>query len=174
MLYVILVIMKRIFLALKAKIDDYDRLQSNFEEVIKGRWVPEENLHVTVCYFGDLYEVDYILQKMPLLNDKLREFKVSSLGYFKHNNILYAKAKSQELETLQSSICRLYSLPTTKPFIVHVTLMRIKEIQDKDTFSKLLEEYKDKTLGIVNPRFELMQSRIQHPGGAKYESIRKY
>lgn len=174
MLCVILKTMKRIFLALKAQIDEYDKLQSDFEGLIKGRWVPEKNLHVTVCFFGDAYEVEEILEKMPPLTKKIEQLELNSLGYFEHNNILYTKAKSQKLEMLQSSISNVFSLPNSKPFIPHVTLMRIKDIIDKKAFKQMLNNYESKSIGVVESRFELMQSHILHPGGARYESIRKY
>jgi 2'-5' RNA ligase len=166
--------MKRIFLALKAQIDDYDKLQSDFEGLIKGRWVPDENLHITVCYFGDAYSVDELLQKMPPLSGKIETLELNSLGYFEHNSILYAKIKSQKLDMIQSSISTIFSLANSKPFIGHVTLMRIKKIEDKEAFKQTLNSYENKIIGRVESRFELMQSHIEHPGGARYESIRKY
>ncbi|MCK4974998.1 MAG: hypothetical protein KAR81_07075, partial [Sulfurimonas sp.] len=59
-------------------------------------------------------------------------------------------------------------------FIPHVTLMRIKNIIDKKAFKQMLNNYESKSIGVVESRFELMQSHIVHPGGARYESIRKY
>ena len=38
----------RLFLALPAILDDYEAIQSDFAEVLKGRWVPPENLHLTL------------------------------------------------------------------------------------------------------------------------------
>jgi len=52
--------------------------------------------------------------------------------------------------------------------------MRIKKIEDIEAFKKMLKNYKGKSIGKLESRFELMQSHIIHPGGAKYESIRKY
>ncbi len=102
--------MKRIFLALKAHVDNYDKLQSDFENVLKGRWVSEENLHLTVSFFGDIYGVDEILQKMPPLTEDIGELELTSLGYFERNNILYAKTKSQKLDRLHSFITDSFSL----------------------------------------------------------------
>jgi len=162
------------FLALKAHIDNYNKLQSDFSKLIKGRWVPEENLHITVCYFGDTYSIDEIFQKMPPLNYEIEELELSSLGYFKHNNILYAETNSQKLETLQLQISDIFSLSNVQIFIPHVTLIRIKKIEDEKAFIQMLNNYKGKHLGKIESRLELIQSHIIHPGGAKYESIRKY
>jgi len=166
--------MNRIFLALKAQIDNYDKLQSDFKELIKGRWVASKNLHVTVCFFGNKYSIDEILEKMPPLTDKIEDLQLNSLGYFEHNNILYANTKSKKLELLHSSINSAFSLSNVKTFIPHVTLMRIKKIEDKEVFRKMLNKYANQNIGKVESKFELMQSYIEHPGGARYESIRKY
>jgi 2'-5' RNA ligase len=166
--------MKRIFLALKAQIDDYSKIQSDFSGLIKGRWVKEENLHITVCYFGSKYSIDEIIENMPPLNNKLETMELNTLDYFEKNKILYAKTKSKKLELLQLSISSIFSIPNVKPFIPHVTLMRIKEIIDKKSFQEVINKYENKSLGIVESRFELMQSHIMHPGGARYESIRTY
>jgi len=90
--------MKRIFLALKAQIDDYDKLQSDFSGLIKGRWVTQKNLHVTICFLGDTYSVDELLKMMPPLTEVVEGIELKSLGYFKHNDILYAKTKSKKLD----------------------------------------------------------------------------
>jgi len=166
--------MKRLFLALRAQLNDYDKLQSDFLGLIKGRWVTDENLHITVCYFGDAYSVEELLEKLPPLLKQIEPLELISLGYFEHNNILYAKAKSKKLEMLQSSISSSFSLPNTKHFIPHVTLMRIKEIHNMKVFKHLLSNYKNNAIGKVDTTFELMQSNIQHPGGAKYEYIKRF
>lgn len=166
--------MKRIFLALRAHIYEYDKIKSDFFGLIKGSWVKEENLHVSICYFGDVYKIDEILERMPPLTQMSEELELNSLAFFEHSSILYAKTKSQTLDTMHSSVSTAFSLQDGKPFIPHVTLMRIKKIEDKTAFKEMLERYKDKTVGRVEARFELMQSRIMHPGGAEYKSIRKY
>ncbi len=130
--------MKRIFLAIRAKINDYERLKSDFNDVIEGRWIPEENLHITVCFFGDMYNIDELVKKMPQLKGEIDELDVSSLNHFKHNNILYASVKSQKLEILHSLVCDTFSIPHAEPFIAHITLMRIKKIKDKEVFKQFL------------------------------------
>jgi len=96
--------MNRLFLALKAQLHDYNAIQSDFLGSIKGRWVTNENLHMTICYFGDTYSVDELLEKLPRLVEEIEPLSLKSLGYFEHNNILYAKVKSRNLERLQESI----------------------------------------------------------------------
>lgn len=166
--------MKRIFLALRAKIDDYDKLKSDFSDVIQGRWIPEENLHLTLCFFGDKYDLDELVEKMPNLSGEIEELDISSLGYFKHNNILYACVNSKKLQILHSLVCDTFLIQHPEKFIAHVTLMRIKNIKYQEEFNKILDDHKDKRLGKTKAEFELLESTIMHPGGAKYKSIKRY
>lgn len=71
--------MKRIFLAIKAHLNDYEALQSDLAGVIKGRWTREENLHITVCYFGDAFEVDVLLEKLPSVVKQIEPLSLTSL-----------------------------------------------------------------------------------------------
>lgn len=166
--------MKPLFLALKAKLNNYDKIQSDFSEVLKGRWVPEENLHITINYFGDQYSKDELLEKLPPLLSPVQPLQLSDLGYFKANKILYAKSEMGGLDSISSSIAQALSLKQTKEFIPHVTLMRIKSITDQKGFQKILEDYKDEELGSVATSLELMQSTIHHPGGAVYKTIKSF
>ena len=165
--------MNRLFLALKAKLNDYNSLQSDFRGAIKGRWIADENLHMTICFFGDTYSIDELLKRLPALVEEIEPLTIDSLGYFEHNNILYAKVKSKELEMLQASICSSLSLQNTKLFIPHVTLIRIKEIKNKKAFKQKLKNYKDQTIGSIDTTLELISSHL-YSDGAKYELLKRF
>ena len=165
--------MNRLFLALKAKLNDYNSLQSDFRGAIKGRWIADENLHMTICYFGDTYSVDELLNKLSALVEEIEPLALESLGYFEHNNILYAKVRSKKLEILQASINNSLSLPNSKLFIPHVTLIRIKEINNKKAFKQMLKNYKNKTIGNLNTTLELINSHL-YSDGAKYELLKRF
>ncbi len=51
-LYAILELMNPMFLALRAELNDYDKLKSDFKNIIEGRWTSGDNLHATICYFN--------------------------------------------------------------------------------------------------------------------------
>ena len=165
--------MNRLFLAIRAQLHDYSSLQSDFLGSTKGRWVASENLHLTMCYFGDTYSIDDLLKILSVVVEEVEPLTLTSLGYFEHNKILYAKVKSKKLERLQSSISSLFSLPNEKLFIPHVTLMRIKDIHNKNAFKQILENYKDKTIGRLDTRLELINSHLS-PDGVEYESVKRF
>ncbi len=162
--------MNRLFLALKVHLDNYETIKFDFSNILTGKWTPEENLHITICYFGDKFSIDELLNKLPLFVESIPPLKLESLGFFTHNKILYAKTTSRELERIHSNICKSLKLKQTKLFIPHVTLMRIKKINDTKKFQQLMLTYREKYLGSVDTNFQLMQSHL-HPNGAKYECI---
>ena len=165
--------MNRLFLALKAQLHDYHKLQTGFRGVINGRWVAKENLHITVCYFGDNYSIDELLEKLPTVVEKVEPLSIKSLGYFEHNNILYAKVQSKKLETLQASISDSFLQENTKLFIPHITLIRNKDIHNKKAFKHILKNYKNETIGTTDTAMELINSHI-HSDGARYECIKRF
>ena len=166
--------MNRLFLALKAQLYDYDKIKSEFSQVIEGRWMKSENLHVTVAYFANKYSADELMQTLPYCLESIDEVMLDSVEYFNKNRILYAGFKSPELEVISSSIRQKYSLEESKKFVGHVTLMRVKKIKDEHGFRDLLNTYKNKNIGIVENRFELINSHIKHPGGAQYEILKRF
>lgn len=165
--------MNPMFLAIRAHLNNYEKLKSDFKGTIEGRWTVKENLHATICYFGNLYTAEELLEKLPSDFKKLEALSLTSLDYFSHNNILYAKPKGYELDALHTSICDLFSLEQTKSFIPHVTLMRMKKINDKQAFNEVLKSYANIEIGTTETTIELMQSHFS-PDGVKYLTIKQF
>lgn len=165
--------MNPMFLALRADFYNYDALKSDFEEIIEGRWASEENLHATICYFGNTYTVEELLQRLPSALEKVEPLELTSLSYFSHNNILFARPHGYKLDMLHSSLCTQFSLKETTHFVPHVTLMRMKKINDKQAFKELLEKYKNIKIGVTETAIELLQSHF-YPDGVKYVTVKKF
>jgi 2'-5' RNA ligase len=163
--------MGALFLALKVQLNDYEKLQSDFVGLIAGRWIASQNLHITVSYFGEKYSVSELLEKLPSLIVPIKALKLSALGYFESNKILYAKSESHELALLNALVGEAFSLGQTKPFLPHATLMRVKTVEDETAFREKLKYYENKEIGTVDTSFVLMRSHIKYPGGANYECL---
>lgn len=164
--------MNRLFLALKVHLDNYKTIKSDFSNILIGKWTPEDNLHITICYFGDKFSLDELLSKLPSLVENIAPLRLESLDFFTHNKILYAKTTSKALEQIHANICRSFNIKQTKSFIPHATLMRVKKINDANQFQQLMFKYREKYIGSVDTTFLLMQSHL-YPDGAKYECITK-
>lgn len=165
--------MQPFFLALRAELYNYEKIQTDFSGVVQGRWTPCENLHVTFNYFGDKFAVEELLEKLPPLITLLQPFELSSLGCFTSNKILFATGQNAQLALLSSLIDDAFSLGETKAFIPHVTLMRMKAVNDQTAFEKILHTYDDKVLGKVESVLELMRS-VKRGEETVYKTIKKF
>ena len=165
--------MKRLFLALPAILDDYDVIQKDFAEVISGRWVASESLHMTLSFFGDRFEKEELVEKLSGLKLEMTPSKMRGLGYFKKSRILYATVENPALETVCKSVNMFFDIPVKETFLAHVTLMRIKKVVDAKEFYHQLHVYRDRPLGSLGSKAELMQSEL-HPDGARYTLIKRF
>ena len=164
---------KRLFLALPAVIDDYKTIQDDFSEVITGRWTPQENLHLTLSFYGNQFEQEELIQRLSTLKVKIEPSIIRSLGYFEKRKILYANIENAALASAYETLNTLFDLPMKNTFVPHVTLMRVKTVVDKDTFSEKLDLCSGQKIGSLGSSLELMQSEL-HPDGASYTLVKRF
>lgn len=161
----------RLFLSLKGTIDDYQMIQGDFSDVIKGRWTPPENLHLTLSFYGNKFTVDEVLERLSSVELTLAPSLLKGVGYFKRRHILYANVENPALESLYQTLNTLFELPVRHPFVAHVTLMRVKEVLDAEGLERCLERYKEKTIGTLENTPQLMQSEL-HSEGPRYSLVK--
>ncbi len=165
--------MNRLFLAQPVTLFDYEALQHDFENIIIGRWVPLQNLHLTLQFFADKYEQEELIATLSGLELKAEASEIKGLDCFEHNQILYAKTDNSLVKTLHEQIIKLFDLPQKQEFIPHITLMRIKRVPHKELLEKRLRLYDDKPIGILQPSIQLIHSELT-PKGAKYTVIKEF
>ena len=139
----------RLFLALPAILDDYDAIQNDFAEALEGRWVPPENLHLTLSFFGSVDDPEALAEKLSSLNMQLPPSVIGGAGCFVRKKILFATVENPSLEVLYEEVNTFFELPVRRPFVGHVTLMRFKRIVDEatDTDLVLIDEIRNSTAG---------------------------
>lgn len=162
-----------LFLSLRASIDDYEVIQHDFSDVIKGRWTPPENLHLTLSFYGDKFTREELLEKLSSVELTLTPSILRGIGYFKKRHILFAKVDNPALEPVYQTLNTLFELPVSHTFVAHVTLMRVKEVLDAEGLERCLEHYKEKTIGTLENTPELMQSELHHEG-ARYSLVKRF
>jgi len=164
--------MNRFFLALPVTLYDYEELQNDFNELMTGRWVPSQNLHLTLQFFGDRFKKDFLIQELSRLHLQTKSSEIRGLELFHHKKILYAKTDNPSLKTLYQTLQESFPTPVQEEFIPHITLMRIKKIQDQALLEQKIKMYDEKTVGILHPKIQLIQSYLGS-GAAKYECIQE-
>ncbi len=158
----------RIFIASPVKLDDYASIQEDFKEIIEGKWVKEENLHLTWVFLGDVKEVKPIIDKLKKISPLESEVSIAEMGYFgRPPRVLFANAEEKILYYKAREFKEAgFDLYRFKP---HITLCRIKAIHDYKAYKEKLKEYREKELGLILPEIALYESK-QTSKGLEYQA----
>jgi len=164
----------RLFIASPVILYDYTALREDFSEVLDGKWVEEENLHLTWVFLGNESSPDPTREKMRILTPLSSESPLAGIGTFgrpprilftrSDEKILYDKAK----EFREAG----FDLTRFKP---HATICRIKKIHDYKGFKELKKSYREKMLGEILPEITLYESVLTKERAyyKKIESVTK-
>ena len=153
----------RLFIASPVTFDDYDSIRNDFKGIIEGKWVEEENLHLTWVFLGDVKDAQPIIDKMQNITPLESEVGIAELGYFgRPPRVFFAKAEEKLLYEKAKEFKKAgFDLYRFKP---HITLCRIKAIHDYKTYKEILKSYREKMLGVIKPEIALFQSTLTSEG----------
>ncbi len=161
------------------------QLKSHLERA-PVRWVPAENIHLTLKFLGDVSVANLdLLQKIlqaEASSCRPFEYSVGGLGAFPnlhHPRVVWVGIEApSELSNLQhaveSATARIGYAREERPFSAHLTLGRISRgatSHDIHAICKILEETKVGFLGVVHAdAVHLFRSDLK-PGGAVYTRV---
>jgi RNA 2',3'-cyclic 3'-phosphodiesterase len=150
------------------------------------RWVPVENIHLTLMFLGDVSINNLEMLKKILQNEVAAhhafEFSVGGLGAFpntRHPRVLWVGVEAPaELSSIQrgieTSVSRLGYAREDRPFSAHLTLGRVsRNATSKDThlICEVLEATTIGFLGVAQVnKVYLMRSDLR-PSGAIYTRV---
>ena len=153
----------RLFIASPIVLDDYASIQEDFKGIIEGKWVEEQNLHLTWVFLGDVDEDKPVIDKLKEISPLEKSIEIKELGYFgrpprvfftkSEEKILYSKAR--EFKDTGFDLYRF------KP---HMTLCRIKTIHDYKAYKEKLKTYRERSLGVILPEIHLYESTLSSKG----------
>ncbi len=153
----------RLFIASPAILDNYASIKQDFEGIIEGKWVEDENLHLTWVFLGECEDEAPIKEKLADMTPLETEVNITALGYFgRPPRVFFAKAESKLLyDKAKEFKTAGFDLYRFKP---HITLCRIKQIYDYRAYKEKMKLYREKVLGIVLPQIHLYQSILTQKG----------
>jgi 2'-5' RNA ligase len=146
-------------------------------------WVSPENFHVTLRFLGDT-ETGDIHRIRKALRDRVslptymevRLLQLGSFGPNKRPRVVWVGFEDQGLfETLKIQVdgaldeCGIH--PGNQPFRPHLTLGRIRSLQNTALFYRVLEEMRDAFRGIVHPSRLVYFRSVLESGGPRYISL---
>ncbi len=182
--------MKRLFCAVKIQpSEEITDTMDHFRESLateRINWVAPENLHLTLKFFGDTpnRELDAIvqsLQKAAALSSPV-SFSINGCGTFGNPRmprvLWFGIDRPHGLQTLYRTVNKslepLGYLPDKKVFVPHLTIGRIKHLEDTSALQELLGEYEDTAFGKVTvSNFHLFES-ILRPQGPEYHILESF
>jgi RNA 2',3'-cyclic 3'-phosphodiesterase len=182
----------RAFIAIDLSAEIRSRLEGVSKQLkermvdIPIRWVPVENIHLTLMFLGDVSVNNLEMLEKIFQNEvsthHVFEFSVGGLGAFpnvRHPRVLWVGVEAPaELTNIQrgieTSISRLGYAREDRPFSAHLTLGRVsRNATSKDThfICEVLEKTRVGFLGVTQVnKVYLMRSDLR-PSGAIYTRV---
>lgn len=170
--------MKRLFLAFELPLYFKDKLiadRSLFRLSGPVRWVPIENLHVTLFFIGDFNELllDKLIDELSLLlnNQQVFELKFDKLVLMpkKHPYMIWAQFKpNHDFKELYQKVALYFSQKANNEIKIHATLARFKGNADV-----VLTQDSPAEVSMQIKQLVLYESLLK-PSGAEYLPLQKY
>lgn len=148
----------------------------------KYKWESKDKLHLTLKFIGDVE--DDLLNKIIEIKNLFGNFNslkcsINQFGFFYKNKeprILWANIQAIQLNEivkhLEDELFKLSIPKENRPFVPHLTLLRIKNKINED-FIKAFENYKFKQIEFNASEISLIESKL-FPYGSIYDEIKKY
>jgi len=161
---------------------------NNIEEIQKlikkknlfyGKFTEPENLHLTLKFLGEIEEnkIEEVKKALAKIKFKQFEVKLGEVGVFinKYNSILWLKLNGQEIWNLQKEIDNKLKniLSIEERFMSHITIARMKKINNKTEFLDYVKNIKVKKIKFSINQFILKKSELK-PEGPVYENIESF
>ncbi len=149
-------------------------------------WVSPQNLHLTLKFFGDTpnQDIPAILEALHLSASALPPFSFTvmgcgTFGSLRQPNVIWlgiknAKMLTELYHTVNQQLASLDYVPDKKIFTPHLTIGRIKSIDDTLTLRTLESQFSNDTFATVRTEsFYLMESFLR-PQGPVYKVLEEF
>ncbi len=167
---------KRLFVAVNVPEKVKEEIADFLQMIPKEKWrtIKQENLHVTMCFLGDVEE-----KKEETVKEKLQalsgfgefEMELNDFGHFNGKVLWIGVGKgTDELNLLSKKICEALEVRGEK-FHAHITLARNKSARPgevKQLVEKMNAKGYRKKMQVKS--IELMQSFL-HSSGPEYKKV---
>lgn len=181
---------KRLFLAIKINpeeqlIEVLNQLKNKLKNE-KVRWANPDHLHLTLKFFGavSVIDIEIIIPAIERAVQAQRRFELnienlSIFGSSYNPNVIWAGiSKSIELVNLEQNIIseleKIGFKNDRQNFVPHLTLGRIKKLQDKKYFNQIISEYKTGHFQVSLIDKIILYESVLKPTGAVHSEIHEF
>lgn len=155
---------------------EIEKIQNCLPE-FQGKKTEFENLHLTLKFLGEVSENKLNEIKSALSQVKCSSFetKIYQLGFFSPSQIRIIWLSMSNCEILQKEIDEKLSniFSKEKRFMSHLTIARIKEVENKKRFIELINKINIPEMRFQINHFNLMQSYLKS-SGPEYKILEKF
>ncbi|MCF7800361.1 RNA 2',3'-cyclic phosphodiesterase, partial [Candidatus Babeliales bacterium] len=143
-----------------------------------GRKTSVENLHLTLKFLGEISEeeIQKIKEQLRKINFNKFKIEINSLGVFSENFIRIIWLHLSNCDALQKEIDRVLNeigFEKEKRFMSHLTIARVKKIENKNYFLKKLKQINFDKIVFEVDKFKLKES-VLSSRGARYFNLETY
>ncbi|MBS1721631.1 MAG: RNA 2',3'-cyclic phosphodiesterase [Armatimonadetes bacterium] len=137
------------------------------------RWVSGQNLHMTVCFVGEVHDsyVDGIigvLRNVPVVGGEFSPSSLIALPDSRHPKVIALEGEDAGAAQLALGVREALRANGTefddKPFLPHVTLGRQRSMIEHSVVNRMLNMAKLENLSFHHDGFELIESRMDAMG----------
>lgn len=172
-------------------IDIPGAIRATFNDIIRKigadsrgvKWVPVQNIHLTLKFLGDVRDdlVPLLKERLLLLGRTQQPLTVDIRGAgvfpnFRNPNVLWIGIEASErLKSLfmeiDISLSEIGVEREHRVFSPHLTIGRVKDRRSIDPVVKELVTYKDTFFGTIEVREILLMESVLKPSGAEYSEV---
>lgn len=176
----------RLFVAVEMPdviIREMKRLQNALRdlEICHGTYVGEQGMHLTLKFLGDVSEqqmpgIDSALAGIRAMPIQARVGHVDTFIAGQKITVIYVSLVCPELISLAHKIDQAllpWFAKEARPFVPHLTLMRVKSVHDRERLLHALNKMKVHDTSFEIDSFVLKQSVLTQQG-PEYTDVRRY
>ena len=182
--------MKRIFIALKVEAGEtLLKMVSSLKSGLSKdsiKWTSIDNIHITLAFLGDTEE-KLIKSISSMLKEKCKgsgnfQLIIRDLGVFRNPGdprIIWTGVEFSEKlvrlnEGIMDGLRGLNIKMEDRPFNPHLTIGRIKHLNDKETLRTLLGQFQDSEIQIIPVNEVILYESVLLQSGPVYKPLAKF
>ena len=155
---------------------EIERLQRIIKPHFVGKITSSENLHLTLKFLGEIEDatLDEVKKKLSSIEHQSFELTLNELGVFskKFIKMVWVEVSTVSLQPLVDNCLKDIFEPEHR-FMGHITIARVKKIEDKQSFLKLINATTINKIIFTVREFYLKESILTNEGPI-YKVIDKY
>ena len=155
---------------------EIERLQRIIKPHFVGKITVGENLHLTLKFLGEIEDgtLNEAKKKLSTIEHQSFELTLNELGIFSQQFIkmVWVKVSTVPLQPVINNYLKNIFEPEHR-FMGHITIARVKKIEDKQSFLKLINNTTINKVIFTVREFYLKESILTNEGPI-YKVINKY